>query len=384
MRARSFVPGLAGVAALAAAALVLPAGGAAHHDHPDSWWNPPRDVRAMLEDISAKNLQKRRPRAGRLRHAPHAVDADRPEARDRRRARLDQVAVRRRRRDVRRAHDRRASTRSSSRCPPASRRRRGSPTSSRRCTGTDPSRPTACYVVCAHYDSRVTDVLERDRRRARRQRRRVRVLGAVLELARVLRRAPDGGDDRVRHLRGRGAGPVRLQPLRRRSPQTSSWNIQGVPQHGHHRQLAGRQRRRATGTNPALLRGRADRETHGADRDTARRSAARTTASRASSPATSRRRARTRRPTWASSCVWRRDRYLRSGDQVSFLQRGWAAVRFTEPNENFDHEHQDVRVENGTQFGDLPQFVDFQFLARVTRVVGSSAGGAGPLAAARR
>jgi hypothetical protein len=38
--------------------------------------------------------------------------------------------------------------------------------------------------------------------------------------------------------------------------------------------------------------------------------------------------------------VWRRDRYLRSGDQVSWLLRGWAGVRFTEPNENFDHEHQ--------------------------------------------
>jgi hypothetical protein len=70
--------------------------------------------------------------------------------------------------------------------------------------------------------------------------------------------------------------------------------------------------------------------------------------------------------------IWRRDRFLRGGDQISFLQRGWPAVRFTEPNENFDHQHQDVRVENGTQFGDLVQFVDFPFLQRVTRVVGSS------------
>jgi Zn-dependent M28 family amino/carboxypeptidase len=69
---------------------------------------------------------------------------------------------------------------------------------------------------------------------------------------------------------------------------------------------------------------------------------------------------------------FRRDRYLRSGDQVSFLTQGYPAVRFTEPNENYDHEHQDVRVENGVQFGDLPQFVDFGFLARVTRVVGSA------------
>jgi hypothetical protein len=70
--------------------------------------------------------------------------------------------------------------------------------------------------------------------------------------------------------------------------------------------------------------------------------------------------------------VWRRDRFLRGGDQISWLLRGWPGVRFTEPNENFDHQHQDVRVQNGTQFGDLLQFVDFPYLARVTRVVGSS------------
>jgi hypothetical protein len=66
--------------------------------------------------------------------------------------------------------------------------------------------------------------------------------------------------------------------------------------------------------------------------------------------------------------IWRRDRYLRGGDQISFLQQGYPAVRFTEPNENFDHEHQDVRVENGVQFGDLPQFMDFAFNNRVGRV----------------
>jgi hypothetical protein len=71
--------------------------------------------------------------------------------------------------------------------------------------------------------------------------------------------------------------------------------------------------------------------------------------------------------------VWRRDRFLRGSDHIPFLQQGYPAGRLTEPRENFDHEHQDVRVENGVQFGDLPQFVDFQFLARVTRVVASSA-----------
>jgi hypothetical protein len=56
--------------------------------------------------------------------------------------------------------------------------------------------------------------------------------------------------------------------------------------------------------------------------------------------------------------IYRLDRFLRAGDQLSFLQQGYPAVRFTEPHENFDHEHQDVRMGNGVQFGDLPQFVD--------------------------
>jgi hypothetical protein len=66
--------------------------------------------------------------------------------------------------------------------------------------------------------------------------------------------------------------------------------------------------------------------------------------------------------------VWRRDRYLRGSDHISFLLRGYPAARFTEPRENFNHEHQDVRVENGIQFGDLPEFCDFGYIARVARV----------------
>jgi len=66
--------------------------------------------------------------------------------------------------------------------------------------------------------------------------------------------------------------------------------------------------------------------------------------------------------------VWRRDRFLRASDHVSFLQQGYPAGRFTEPRENFDHEHQNVRVENGVQFGDLLEFVDFDYATRVGRV----------------
>jgi hypothetical protein len=66
--------------------------------------------------------------------------------------------------------------------------------------------------------------------------------------------------------------------------------------------------------------------------------------------------------------IYRRDRYLRGGDQIPFLQQGYPAARFTEPNENFAHQHQDVVVRDGVQFGDLPEFCDFDFIARVARV----------------
>jgi hypothetical protein len=66
--------------------------------------------------------------------------------------------------------------------------------------------------------------------------------------------------------------------------------------------------------------------------------------------------------------IWRRDRYLRGTDSLSFQGHGYAAARFTEPRENFDHEHQDVQVVNGVQFGDLPEFVDFNYVARVAKV----------------
>jgi len=66
--------------------------------------------------------------------------------------------------------------------------------------------------------------------------------------------------------------------------------------------------------------------------------------------------------------IWRRDRYLRGTDSRSFQAQGYAAARFSEPRENFNHEHQNVRVENGVQFGDLIDFVDFNYTARVAKV----------------
>jgi hypothetical protein len=66
--------------------------------------------------------------------------------------------------------------------------------------------------------------------------------------------------------------------------------------------------------------------------------------------------------------VFRLDRYLRGGDHYSFNQQGFAAVRFTEFREDFHHQHQYVRTENGVEYGDLPKFVDFDYVAAVARV----------------
>jgi Peptidase family M28 len=66
--------------------------------------------------------------------------------------------------------------------------------------------------------------------------------------------------------------------------------------------------------------------------------------------------------------IWRRDRYLRGSDHISFQGQGYPAARFTEPRENYNHEHRNVEVVDGVQNGDLIQFVDFNYCARVTRV----------------
>jgi hypothetical protein len=66
--------------------------------------------------------------------------------------------------------------------------------------------------------------------------------------------------------------------------------------------------------------------------------------------------------------IYRRDRYLRSGDHAPFLDRGYPAVRLTEPVEDYRHQHQNVRVEKGVAYGDLPDLVDFGYVAQVARV----------------
>ncbi|OXE95773.1 peptidase M28-like protein [Flavobacterium araucananum] len=64
--------------------------------------------------------------------------------------------------------------------------------------------------------------------------------------------------------------------------------------------------------------------------------------------------------------VYRNDRFLRGGDHTPFSQNGFTAVRFCEMNENFDHQHQDLRTEKGIKYGDLIEFMDFDYLRKNT------------------
>ena len=66
--------------------------------------------------------------------------------------------------------------------------------------------------------------------------------------------------------------------------------------------------------------------------------------------------------------VFRPDRFLRGGDHTPFNNLGFAAIRFCEVYEDYNHQHQDIRIEDGVQFGDLAEYVDAEYLANVTKL----------------
>ncbi len=70
-------------------------------------------------------------------------------------------------------------------------------------------------------------------------------------------------------------------------------------------------------------------------------------------------------PNWTVALVYRLDRFGRGGDHSAFNALGYPAVRFTENAENYRHQHQDVRIEGGVEFGDTLANVDFAYLAKV-------------------
>lgn len=225
--------------------------------------------------------------------------------------------------------------------------------------------PERVYVVSGHYDSRASDVMNAT----------VDAPGAdddasgvavAMELARVMaRRAPEAtvvfaavaGEEQglygARHMAERfKAAGVDLQAMftndivgspkaddGTRDPRVVRLFAEGVP----------------SSETPEEA---AVRRSVGGENDSPSRQLARFVRSVAENDATG----------MAVRVIHRRDRYLRGGDHIPFLELGYPAARFTEPHEDYAHQHQDVRVEGGRQFGDLPQFCDFPYIARVARV----------------
>ena len=97
-------------------------------------------------------------------------------------------------------------------------------------------------------------------------------------------------------------------------------------------------------------------------------SAANPTVPAASLPAPSRRAQSSYVPSFRAMLVFRLDRYLRGGDHRPFHAAGMPAIRFTEVEENFNRQHQDVRTEAGIEYGDVPELVDAEYMANVARV----------------
>ena len=64
--------------------------------------------------------------------------------------------------------------------------------------------------------------------------------------------------------------------------------------------------------------------------------------------------------------IYRNDRFLRDGDHASFVKRGFAAIRITQLNENYTQEHQNIRMENNIQYGDLAEYIDYEYLRKNT------------------
>jgi hypothetical protein len=235
--------------------------------------------------------------------------------------------------------------------------------------GTDPTARSRYYVVSAHYDDRVADVMNftSDAPGADED---ASGVAAVLELARVMATHPakativfalfDGEEQGLYGsafsatlLKAGGTnvqGDLNLDTIGNslgdnavRDPNTIRLYSEGVPNNPTGTQLS----------NYLTL---------GGENDGASRELARFIAETGPSNATR----------MNVDMVPRRAPLLGSGDHISFNTQGFPAVDYSEANENFDHVDQDVHVQNGVQFGDLPEFLDYGYLTRATRLVGSS------------
>ncbi|RMZ71814.1 peptidase M28 [Pyrenophora seminiperda CCB06] len=227
--------------------------------------------------------------------------------------------------------------------------------------------PSRVYVMTGHYDSRVTDVLnyESDAPGANDD---ASGTAVAMELARILAKH----QPKATIILGAVAGEEQNlygSTYLAQTLKNSSTNVEGMLNCDIVGSSTGDRGQKDPFTIRAFAQGppplsaesstkAAQRLQIGGENDSPARELARFSAEVAANNATG----------MNVAIIYRLDRFLRGGDHTGFLQAGYPAIRYTEPNENFAHQHQDVRTDNGTVYGDLIEFVDFDFTARVGKV----------------
>ncbi|KAF2793459.1 putative zinc metalloprotease [Melanomma pulvis-pyrius CBS 109.77] len=225
--------------------------------------------------------------------------------------------------------------------------------------------PSRVYVITGHYDSRVTNVLDytSDAPGANDD---ASGTALVMELARILAKAKPKATIILGAVAGEEQGLYGSAFLAQ-TLKNSSTNVEGMLNNDIVGSSTGDRGQRDPFTIRVFAQGppltesstvAARRLQIGGENDSPARELARFSNEVAANDATG----------MNIAIIYRLDRFLRGGDHSSFLQAGYSAIRYTEPNENFAHQHQDLRVENGTQYGDLIEFVDFEYTARVAKV----------------
>jgi Peptidase family M28 len=206
---------------------------------------------------------------------------------------------------------------------------------------TDPNR---VYIATGHYDSRRTDVMDAtaDAPGADDD---ASGVAAVMEVARVLSQYPTDATVILAPVAGEEQGLLGSKGLEEYAV-AQKWNVEGMITNDI---VGGIEGGSGTIDNRTIRIFSANQKGVG---DSTSRQWARFV----------RDGARTWLPGVRARLVYRLDRFGRGGDHIPFFQAGFPAIRFTEANENYRRQHQDVRVENGVQYGDLPQYVSPDYL----------------------
>ena len=233
--------------------------------------------------------------------------------------------------------------------------------------GTDPT-DTRVLLMSGHLDSRVTDVMNRsaDAPGANDD---ASGVAAVLEVARVLAAQRFPCTIKLVAVQGEEQGLLGAEHLAQRAKK-EGWNVVAMlnndivgNSHGHDPDLVDSLHLRVFSEGvPALetpVQAR-QRRLLSAENDAPARQLARYAQAAARQYVSA--------GGYEVLLEYRPDRFLRGGDHEAFSEQGYPAVRFTEPNEDFRHQHQDLRTEAGTAYGDRPEFVDYRYLRRTAQV----------------